>query len=448
MNNSRPLLQTGFDKTQQFLRSKTPVPAAVRQSRPDGKNDSDPLLKSYPQVLSNDALVTHGLSRLESSPNFSAMVLELDALDNPEKEGADKDLNGTRQYVARAIDTICEQYNGVWGIFDSLSFGCFLPESNKETCLNIAKSFKQILAEYCNRTVTVGIAVFPTLDFKRDQTLENARKALEHAKFFGPDSLVPFDAISLNISADKLYDDGHIRRAIAEFQKALMLDGSDANIHNSLGVCYGVMGDFQAALSAFKKAIKLNSGENLALYNAGLAHMLMGNRQKALEHFIEADNQTGNQFEVAVQIGRLYLEMDAPEKSRSYLERAAALRPDTSVAYAGLGECFTAMNMPRDAIDAYKKAIRLNANDAVSLSGLGWLYNAQGKNPEIATLLCKQSVEIAPDNGMFRHRLGRIYLSEDRLQEALDQFEKADQLGYNSSEYIERVRRSMNEISS
>lgn len=447
MNNSRPLLQTGCDKTQQFLRSKTPLPTAVRQSRPDGNIASDSLLKSYPQVLSNDAFVTHGLSRLETSPLFSAMVLELDALDNPEKGEADNDLNGTRQYVARAIDRICEQHNGVWGILDSLSFGCFLPESNEEACLNIAKTFKQILAEYCNRTVTIGIAGFPTLDFKRDQIVENASKALEHAKFFGPDSVVPFDAITLNISADKLYDDGHIRRAIAELKKALILDGSDANIHNSLGVCYGVMGDFQAALSAFNKAIELNSGENLALYNAGLANMLMGDRQKALEHFLKADSQTDNLFEVAVQIGRLYLEMDAPEKSRSYLERAAALRPDTSVVYASLGECYTAMNMPQEAIDAYKKAIRLNANDAVSLSGLGWLYNAQGQNPEIATLFCKQSVEIAPDNGMFRHRLGRIYLGENRLQEALDQFEKANQLGYDSSEYIERVRRSMDESS-
>jgi len=448
MNNSRPLLHTGCDKTQQFLRSKTPVPAAVRQSRPDGNIASDPLLKSYPQAFNNDAFVTHGLSRFESSPIFSAMVLELDVLDKPEKEGADNDLNGSRQYVARAIDRICEQHNGIWGILNSLSFGCFFPESNEETCLNIAKNFKQILAEYCNRTVTIGIAGFPTLDFKRGEIVENARKALEHAKFFGPYSTVPFDAISLNISADKLYDDGHIQRAIAEFKKALMLDDSDANLHNSLGICYGVMGDFQAALSAFNKAIELNSGENLALYNAGLANMLMGDRQKALEHFLKADGQTDNLFEIAVQIGRLYLEMETPEKSRSYLERAAALRPDTSVAYASLGECYTMMNMPREAIDTYKKAIRLNANDAVSLSGLGWLYNAQGKNPDIATLLCKQSVEIAPDNGMFRHRLGRIYLGENRLQEALDQFEKADQLGYNSSEYIERVRRSMDESSS
>jgi tetratricopeptide (TPR) repeat protein len=436
MNNSRPLLQTECDKTQQFLRSKTPVPTAVRPSRPDGNIASDPLLKSYPQVLSNDAFVTHGLRRLEPSPFFSTMVVELDPHENPEKEGADNDLNGTRQYVARAIDRICGQYNGIWGILGSLSFGSFLPESSEETCLDIAKNFKQILAEYCNRTVTIGIAGFPTLDFKRGQIVENARKALEHARFFGPDSIVPFDAISLNISADKLYDDGHIQRAIAEFKKALMLDDSDANIHNSLGVCYGVMGDFQAALSAFSKAVELNSGENLALYNAGLANMLMGDRQKALEHFLKADGQTDNLFEIAVQIGRLYLEMDAPEKSRSYLERAVALRPDTSVAYASLGECYTTLSMPREAIDTYKKAIRLNANDAVSLSGLGWLYNAQGKNPDIATLLCKQSVEIAPDNGMFRHRLGRIYLGENRLQEALDRVYRKSSPQYGREQLI------------
>ena len=72
-------------------------------------------------------------------------------------------------------------------------------------------------------------------------------------------------------------------------------------------------------------------------------------------------------------------------------------------------------------------------------AALGWLFAAEGESLEIATLFCKQSVVIIPDNGLFRHRLGRLYLRADRLEDALIQLKEATRLEFDSTAYIEQI---------
>jgi lipoprotein NlpI len=53
-------------------------------------------------------------------------------------------------------------------------------------------------------------------------------------------------------------------------KKGLLLDPADVNLHNSLGVCHGVLKDYDNALSAFENAIWLAPEEMMAIYNKGL----------------------------------------------------------------------------------------------------------------------------------------------------------------------------------
>jgi tetratricopeptide (TPR) repeat protein len=96
--------------------------------------------------------------------------------------------------------------------------------------------------------------------------------------------------------------------------------------------------------------------------------------------------------------------------------------------------------MTEEAVCAYNRSLRMNANDAASLSGLGWLYNRMGKNHEIALLFCRHSVDLSPAHGLYRYRLGKLYLKENRLDEARRQFEKAVALGHDATGELESVR--------
>ena len=171
--------------------------------------------------------------------------------------------------------------------------------------------------------------------------------------------------------------------------------------------------------------------------------MIMDNKDKALEYFLDADCKEADIFEVALQTGRLYLEMENSEKGKTFIEKAIKIKPESGFAFRYLGECYAALNKTDEAVSAYKKAIRINPNDADSLSALGHLFDLKGENPEITTIFCQQSVDIAPENGLFRYRLGDLFLKRNMLEDALEQLQKADELGHDTKELIQKTERLM-----
>ena len=129
--------------------------------------------------------------------------------------------------------------------------------------------------------------------------------------------------------------------------------------------------------------------------------------------------------------------IDAPDLPRW----AVAL--GKSVMYFYLGEGLRALGRTEEAIQAYQRASKQNPNDAASLSALGCLFCVKGENPEIARVFCQQSVAISPENGLYRHRLGGLYLKENRLRDALEEFKKANQLGHDSLAPIEEIQKRL-----
>lgn len=424
--------------TRNFLLSKARSEAVPR---PACVVESDKALElAYPCLLSGKSLMVRAMSRLEEASEFAAAVVQIDVCRHADGAVDSKPEPDIRTTVARSLERVCQSVSGLWGLLDSTSFGCFLPGGNPSSALAWVEEIKKSVAADAGPSVTIGLAFFPTLDYPKDKILDNARKALEHAKFFGPDSLIAFDAISLNISGDRLYDEGEYQKAIDEYKTALKLDPANANLHNSLGVCFGVTGEFVSALAQFKEAMALDAQEALARYNAGLVHLLLDERDKARAHLLEVDNRPHNLFEVRLQLGKLYLEDGQPEKGRFYLEKAVAMQPQSSAVHALIGECYAALDRRDEAVAAYKKSLRLNANDAVSLSGLGWLYHVMGQNADIAKLFCRHSTAVAPRNGLFHHRLGCLYLEEDRLPDAREELRKAVDLGYDSAAQLAEVQ--------
>lgn len=441
MTHKKPELFHHRCSSRQFLFCKsdsTPTDDKVVEA---SRVDSILVSKTFPNILFGKNFIHHAMAEIDASTRVEAMVIKIDDLPHKDKSiSGDYDSNLLAD-IAKTINETCKNENGMWGQLDHDMFGCFFPGKNQTSPLKFADKIKNRLSELRNETVSIGIASFPTITFSKDQLIENARKALDHAAFLGPDSTVLFDSVSLNISGDTLYQKGDIHGAIKEFSAALMLDSSNVNVHNSLGVCYGVLGDYDKALEEFEEAIRLDPEEAMALYNAGLINMLTDNRDKALEYFLDADRKEGNIFDVAFQTGRLYLKMGKPEQGKKSLEKAVSLNPESRLALRCLGECCSAMNLTDEAVSAYKKVLRQNPNDAESLSALGYLFDLQGENPEITTIFCQQSIEIAPENGLFRYRLGNLYLKRNQLENALEQFQKANDLGYDASDLIRQVQK-------
>ena len=207
----------------QFLFSKTKTTRPEEKPVPESFPGQEQLSAEFPDALSGKAFIDLGLHHLASAFVFSAWALKID--DFPKDTGGDAEADLLID-MARIIKQCCDVNQGLWGRLNRDLFGCFFPGKNIPACLEIAEKLQQKVSSTRDNTVSIGIAGYPTINYTRSQILENAQKALDHAAFFGPNSMVSFDSVSLNISGDNYYAAGDIPAAIDEFKSALLLDPS------------------------------------------------------------------------------------------------------------------------------------------------------------------------------------------------------------------------------
>ena len=262
----KPIVQPSRHRTatDQFLLSKTDA-----QPRKTAAEDSVPhvppeIMAAFPHLLYGPALLEHALARLDGVPVFGAAAVALDVDLSQETASTKNETARIRFQVAKAVDQVCQAAGAFWGQLSDDLFGCFWPARAVQDCQSLADDIQQGLAQTSTATVTIGIATYPLLDYPQSQILENAIKALRHAAFFGPGSCTVFDAVSLNISGDEKYQAGDIEGAIHEFESGLRLDPANVNLHNSLGVCFGVLKQFERAWGEFDPSAGSGTAEYAA----------------------------------------------------------------------------------------------------------------------------------------------------------------------------------------
>jgi tetratricopeptide (TPR) repeat protein len=404
------------------------------------------LKEDFPEMPIGEGFESLSQTCVDDTEQFAALVVSID--DFPKRlEHVGKDASaGVVVRLARILDGMTKTRSMTWGRLDQERFACLCTDMDEKNAVALAKELQRRFMLSGDDTVSVGLAVYPFWPFEKTTILANAQKALDHATFFGPNTVTPFDAVSMNISADKLYQYGDVDGAIEEFKKALMVDAQNLNVHNSLGVCYGVQGKFDLAIDAFETVTGLNPQDVMATYNLGLAYLKQGDRDKALELFHAAHDLDGDHPDIACHIGLCYQEMEQTDKALEYLEPTARKAPKSSPVFRALGDCYLSKEMLREATKAYEKAIRANPKDAKSLSALGHLYATVGENLEIAIMLARESTTIDPDNGLYHLRLGKLYLQNGEHKKALDEFEKAEALGQDCNGLIEKTENTMDVV--
>lgn len=372
--------------------------------------------------MENHTFVKYALEKLQPAVRFCTALCRTETLpQNNVKAFNDK----MRLY----LDNFCAGQDIFWGQYDRNQFFLCLPEYGAARGLEKCKEMQKALQKH-GISVTIGMAYHPLLNYKPKNAFANAKKALVHAGFFDAGALVQFNSVSLNISGDNFYDADDFENAICEFEKAVELDETNANATNSLGECYGRLGDYDKAEAMFNKSIALNSRDYIARYNLGLLKMLQDKREEALGLFLQAYNSQGDMFELTFQIGKLYLERKEFTKAREYLEKAVEQSAHSPYVLRHLADAMQGLNLLDEAIKIYKKVLSTNPMDPHCLAALADIFHKKGENPEIPLMFYKESIKLAPEQGDLRYKLGKFYMSQDMTDEAIKEFNKARVLGY------------------
>ena len=396
--------------------------------------------KAFPEVLEGAEYIKSSLELVSSRQSFGALAVRIDG--SPEDEGEKGGAHSAEALVetAEILDGACQDLEAAWGVLEPGIFGICLPGSGAMECRDLSDAVRNNVRSTGRASVSVGMAVFPAADFEKPEIFQNIIKALDHAEFFGPDSAVEFDAVSLNISGDKFYHRKDMDGAIGEYERALLLDSGNSNVYNSLGVCFAVKGMLDRAIDRFDMAAQLDPVDIMPVYNAGLVYRILGDNKRALEFFNKACETKNDVYEVLLETAKTLLDLGSPEKAEAILVRCTEIQPDSWPGFKHLGDALFMLRRFPESAKSYEKAVKLNPQEGESLSRLGEVYMEVGENDEIALAFANQSIALAPNNALFRFRLAKILEARKEYARAAAQYEKALEMGHPCREDFIRAR--------
>jgi tetratricopeptide (TPR) repeat protein len=317
----------------------------------------------------------------------------------------------------------------------------FIAGVSAEEALQKAGRVKDKLTRPGEITFSMGIASYPHHTFNKSEIPVNARKALLHTFFYGPDTATVFNGLSLNVSGDIYYEEGDMLSAAREYRKGISIDPENINLLNSLGETYAQMNRHRQAKYYFSEVLKLDQLNYMALFNSGVASVMLGEEESAINFFekglrigvngkaqgesgVEKGDAYPKHLGLFFQLGRLYCRKKMFEDAVPLLEQSVSLvaaepewgssclvRRTLAEAYKGCGE-------NKKAISILQTVLNLNPYDSDALSMLGELYELEGQGDDIALSLCLKAVEIDENRSEYFYRVARIYYKLNRLEEA------------------------------
>ena len=230
--------------------------------------------------------------------------------------------------------------------------------------------------------------------------------------------------------------------ALADAQKGVELEPTNALICFGIGDIYHEKGEYQQAIDAYEKALKLNPNNGDAIYNLAVDYSKLENYPKQGEMASLAINK-GTKF-----AGESYfLVADALNRSKKtdeaieYYRKAIETKPDLYGPYPALSDLYRVDNRFEEAIQIANQGLRYYPMDSNLFTSLSWYYSLADK-PIEAINSAKAAINLAPDQYMGYTNLCRAYNDAKQPQQAIAACSEALKLRPNDGEthlYIGRA---------
>jgi tetratricopeptide (TPR) repeat protein len=140
----------------------------------------------------------------------------------------------------------------------------------------------------------------------------------------------------LNLAASARYGEGRFEEAITLLNRARDLAPGDANILNSLGICFKAHGQGEAALEAYDKALSVDPNMAPAHFNRGTILEALNEINGAKTAYQRASEIDPNYAEPLASLAWLSAQSGDPSAARENGERALSLSPSNVLAHMAL----------------------------------------------------------------------------------------------------------------
>jgi tetratricopeptide (TPR) repeat protein len=200
-----------------------------------------------------------------------------------------------------------------------------------------------------------------------------------------------FDS-ALDLERQGRHDD-----AVAEWKKALEIDGENAKARTNFGIALWSAGASGEAVAQMRKAVEINPALLEAHNNLGAALTQLGKFDEAIAHFrlvLEADPdfpQARNNLGVAL------LESGRAGEAIPHLERLLEANPRSADLHGVLGRALAAERRWDEAIAHFRQVVEIDPRGAVARFTLGDALYARGRTAD-ALAQWREGLKLEPEN--------------------------------------------------
>ncbi len=375
-----------------------PAPTAPETDATEPITETPLPAVSGPEFLDHQAFMDRLSMTRESRVTCALALMRLDILNWPQSHDQPLNLN---ELTANAA-AICRAHlppDTLAGAYGMHSFIFFHPNLEANAALDLYQDLSQAVNEALGLDCACGISVYPCLNYRRSELMDNCRKALAYAMLLPGPKVGLFNSLALNISADKLFSQGDPFAAIQEYKQALLADEANSMAWISLGVCLAGVGRKNDARAAFERALKLSPSapqDVMALYNLGQIHQDLGEARAAAIYYRRCLKHDPHHVYAALRLGQLAEQAGQPAKARRWYEKALLLPGGEAPAQRRLARLALRAGNHDEAREHLHQALMADPQDAMALNLLARLYLDAGEDPEVALALARQSVSLRP----------------------------------------------------
>lgn len=211
--------------------------------------------------------------------------------------------------------------------------------------------------------------------------------------------------------------------AIDEFQEVLKVLPTSTEAQTRLADLYLAKGDFGAAAEFAGQALQATPQSVVARFVLAKASIRRGDLARAQGDVAALERANPSSADVQALVGDLnWAKRDLPQARKAY-ERALTLEPNSLDALVGVVRVDLAEKRGDAARQRIDTRLATNQNNNATLSMLaGMVYRTVGDTRK-AELAFKRALELEPANFEAYTGLARLYVSENRLDEAKRSYE-------------------------
>ena len=221
-----------------------------------------------------------------------------------------------------------------------------------------------------------------------------------------------------------LYNEGRVKEAIEQYQKAIQINPDYTDALDSLGVAFAAERRFDEAIECYRVSLRINPNDADVLNNLGVVLADRGRFDDAIENYHKALQISPNDVDALDNLGAALTGKGRFDEALGYYRQAIAIAPNFAAAQNNLGILLAKQGKTAEAIAHYQKAIELNPNCAEFYYNLGNLLATQGR-PAEAMRQFRKALEIEPDYAEAHYNLADVLFAERQWQGAVEHYQQA-----------------------